>query len=233
MADRTAIASLRRHAKNLATRSVATPGMLPRTLAVLPLAVALSGATAASAVTGGEAAPAEPVTTAHSTASPLGVDRDTDRPSRATHRRRGTVPSPNAVTRPKPKPAPAWVNPTTGYDLSSGFGHRWGTVHNGVDLAGPTGTPIRTVHSGTVERAGWYGGYGYAVIVDHGNGVSTLYGHNSRVLVKQGQRVLTGQRIALMGSTGYSTGPHLHFEVHLSDEPVDPVPWMRRHGVKL
>ncbi|MGH3712471.1 MAG: M23 family metallopeptidase [Micromonosporaceae bacterium] len=242
MIDRQAIASLRRHIRDLADRSVgAAPGKrlwsLPRTPAGRPVALAVSVVAAVTALaSGGDVAPQQSATTRTDAVRPIEVaDRGGERAARSEHRRRlGTVPPPNAVTRGKPRPKPAWVKPTTGYDLSSGYGPRWGTLHAGIDLAGPTGTPIRAAHSGTVERATWYGGYGYAVIINHGNGVSTLYGHNSQLLVQQGQRVGTGQRIALMGSTGDSTGSHLHFEIHLGEEPVDPMPWLlRRHGVTL
>ncbi|MQA25039.1 MAG: peptidoglycan DD-metalloendopeptidase family protein [Micromonosporaceae bacterium] len=194
---------------------------------------------------GGSAAPAADTTPAAVTAArtPEGLaDRGSERAARngrPSARRTGQVTPPDGMVKakpsppPKPAPAPAWVKPTRNYRVTSGFGYRWGTAHEGVDLAGPTGTPIFTVRAGTVKLAGWHGGYGYAVIVDHGNGVETLYGHNSAVLVREGQRVRTGQRIARMGSTGYSTGPHLHFEVHLGDDPVNPVPWMRKRGVQL
>ena len=191
-----------------------------------------------SLATGGDAVVAgraEPAAT-RSAAPPDLADRGADRASRdgRTATRTGTVPSPNSATRAKPRPPqPSWVRPVKRYRMTSGFGPRWGTMHAGVDLAGPTGTPIMAVRAGTVTQAGWYGGYGYAVIIDHGNGVSTLYGHNSRVLVRKGQRVGTGQRVSLMGSTGHSTGPHLHLEVHLGEEPVNPVPWLRTRGVRL
>lgn len=170
---------------------------------------------------------------------------------RTDDRRSGSVPSPQTATRAQPTPSPtrttpaakptrkptvqpaAWVKPTTGYSLTSGFGQRWGTLHAGVDLAAPSGTPIVAARSGTVSLARWYGGYGYAVKIDHGSGVSTLYGHNSKLLVSAGQKVSAGQRISLMGSTGDSTGPHLHFEVHLGGDPVNPVPYLRERGITL
>jgi murein DD-endopeptidase MepM/ murein hydrolase activator NlpD len=186
---------------------------------------------------------------------------DRARPDRASRRlradvkRSGAVPSPQTATKapppaPKPsptrttpsqkptrkpvaQPAPGWVVPTRGYSVTSGFGQRWGTLHAGVDLAAPSGTPIVAARSGTVTLARWYGGYGYAVKIDHGDGVETLYGHNSRLLVSAGQRVTAGQRISLMGSTGDSTGPHLHFEVHIGGDPVDPVPYLRERGVRI
>lgn len=144
-------------------------------------------------------------------------------------------PSPKVTTKP-PSPKPTvrgWVKPVRRYSFTSGYGSRWGTLHAGVDLAAPTGTPVYAAYSGTISLARWYGGYGYAVKIKHGNGYTTLYGHNSRLLVKAGQRVTSGQKIALMGSTGDSTGPHLHFETHVNGNPVNPVTFMAKRGVSL
>ncbi|SCG69361.1 M23 family metallopeptidase [Micromonospora inositola] len=120
--------------------------------------------------------------------------------------------------------------------LTSEFGtrfdpyyHVW-QLHPGVDLAAPIGTPIVAVADGRVSRAGWYGGYGNYTCIDHGRAdgqrLSTCYGHQSKLLVSPGQRVRAGQVIGLVGSTGASTGPHLHFEVRLGGRPVDPLPWI-------
>jgi murein DD-endopeptidase MepM/ murein hydrolase activator NlpD len=99
--------------------------------------------------------------------------------------------------------------------LTSGYGWRWGRMHKGVDIAAPIGTPIVAAAPGEVISSGWNsGGYGNLVKVKHYDGSVTLYAHNNRNLVRQGQKVEQGQQIAEMGSTGYSTGPHLHFEVH-------------------
>jgi murein DD-endopeptidase MepM/ murein hydrolase activator NlpD len=119
------------------------------------------------------------------------------------------------------------------YSFTSGYGYRWGSFHDGVDLAAPRGTPVYAVKSGTVTTARYYGGYGYAVIIKHANGVETLYGHNSRLLVRKGQKVYTGQKIALVGSSGYSTGPHLHFRVHVYGSSVNPVTFLAKRGVYL
>ncbi|MBV5261367.1 peptidoglycan DD-metalloendopeptidase family protein [Synechococcus moorigangaii CMS01] len=101
--------------------------------------------------------------------------------------------------------------------LTSGYGPRWGRMHRGIDIAAPTGTPIFAAASGEVITAGWNsGGYGNLVKIRHGDGSVTLYAHNSRIMVRQGQQVKQGQQIAAMGSTGFSTGPHLHFEIHPS-----------------
>jgi len=106
--------------------------------------------------------------------------------------------------------------PTKGV-LTSGYGPRWGRMHKGIDIAGPVGTPIVAAAPGEVVSAGWNsGGYGNLVDIRHPDGSMTRYAHNSKILVRKGQQVQQGQQISLMGSTGYSTGPHLHFEVHLS-----------------
>jgi murein DD-endopeptidase MepM/ murein hydrolase activator NlpD len=123
----------------------------------------------------------------------------------------------------------AW--PTAGA-IVSGFGYRthpiYGTTrfHSGVDIDGACGQPIFAAEDGTVLSAGSNGGYGLATVVDHGNGLSTLYGHQSSLGVSSGQRVERGQQIGLVGTTGLSTGCHLHFEVRVNGEPVDPVPYL-------
>lgn len=116
--------------------------------------------------------------------------------------------------------------------ISSGFGYRLHPIlgyrrfHAGVDFAGPVGTPIRAADDGIVLFSGWYGGYGNTVIIDHGNDIVTLYAHASRLYVNEGQRVRRGEAIAAIGSTGLSTGPHLHFEVRRSGDPVDPLAFL-------
>ncbi|MBD2082743.1 peptidoglycan DD-metalloendopeptidase family protein [Leptolyngbya sp. FACHB-17] len=109
--------------------------------------------------------------------------------------------------------------------LSSPYGWRWGRMHKGIDIAAPVGTPIVAAASGKVITAGWNdGGYGNLVEVEHADGSVTLYAHNNRILVRVGQQVRQGQQIAEMGSTGFSTGPHSHFEVHLPGRgAVNPV----------
>ena len=107
-----------------------------------------------------------------------------------------------------------WIWPTKGV-FTSGYGWRWGRMHKGIDVANNVGTPIVAARQGTVTFAGWHdGGYGYLVEISHPDGSRSLYGHNSRVLVRQGDVVQQGQQISQMGSTGRSTGPHLHFEIH-------------------
>ncbi len=111
--------------------------------------------------------------------------------------------------------------------ISSPFGPRWGRMHNGLDIAVGTGTSVRAAADGRVTFAGWNGGYGYLVILDHGNGIETRYAHNSRLNVKVGQRVDRGQVICFSGNTGVSTGPHLHFEIRYRNKPVNPQTYLR------
>jgi murein DD-endopeptidase MepM/ murein hydrolase activator NlpD len=112
--------------------------------------------------------------------------------------------------------------------LTSGFGWRWGRVHQGIDIAAPTGTPIMAAASGTVDYAGWNdGGYGNMVDIRHDDGTITRYGHLSAIYVKEGQPVNQAQVIAAMGSTGFSTGPHLHFEIRPGGgRAVDPMSFL-------
>jgi murein DD-endopeptidase MepM/ murein hydrolase activator NlpD len=110
--------------------------------------------------------------------------------------------------------------------ITSGFGWRWGRMHEGVDLAVSNGTPVVAAKAGVVIVAGWMGGYGNLVVVDHGGGISTAYGHNTSVTVGVGQQVAQGQLIAYSGSTGHSTGPHVHFEVRINGAAVDPMGYL-------
>lgn len=115
-----------------------------------------------------------------------------------------------------------YVWPTRG-SITSPYGYRWGRLHTGIDIANDTGTPVMAARRGRVAFAGWRGGYGYAVLVDHGQGVHSLYGHLADFAVQAGNYVQPGQVIGYVGSTGYSTGPHLHFEVIVNGQPVDPL----------
>ncbi|HUH14650.1 MAG TPA: peptidoglycan DD-metalloendopeptidase family protein [Gaiellaceae bacterium] len=110
--------------------------------------------------------------------------------------------------------------------LTSGYGWRWGRMHEGIDLAVPNGTPVVASAAGTVIVAGWMGGYGNLVVVDHGGALSTAYGHNATVTVGVGQQVMQGQLIAYSGNTGHSTGPHVHFEVRVNGAAVDPMGYL-------
>ncbi len=121
--------------------------------------------------------------------------------------------------------------------LVSGFGGRTdpfsgeGAIHSGVDLQAPTGTPVRVAADGIVEHADWEGGYGRLIIVDHGNGVQTYYGHLSRFDVVPGQEVRRGDVIGRSGGSGRVTSPHLHYEVRMGGTPVNPYPFLARSGV--
>lgn len=107
-------------------------------------------------------------------------------------------------------------------------GRHRGHVHVGVDIAAPRGTLISSPLEGTVSFVGRKGGYGLTIIIDHGNGVSTLYGHNSAVMVEEGDLIRKGQKISKVGSSGHSTGPHLHYEVRLEGQPVNPLAWTNK-----
>ncbi len=117
-------------------------------------------------------------------------------------------------------------------EITSPFGWRvhpiFGTqrLHTGIDIGADYGDGIRAADGGVVIHSDWMGGYGNAVIIDHGNGISTLYAHNSQLLVSEGQTVAKGQTVARCGSTGYSTGPHLHFEVRQNGSPVNPLNYL-------
>lgn len=131
-----------------------------------------------------------------------------------------SVVNPTAET-PNIWPVAGPISSYYGYRISpGGIGS---TFHEGVDIAGDYGTPISATAAGTVTQAGWVGGYGYLVEVKHADGIVTRYGHNSAVLVYEGQHVDQGSMIALMGSTGNSTGPHCHYEVRIHGEAVDPM----------
>ena len=113
-----------------------------------------------------------------------------------------------------------------GFHQSSGFGYRWGRAHQGIDLACSVGTSVYAADGGTVTRAGYSGAYGNLVVIDHQNGQETRYAHNSKLLVKVGDKVYQGQEIAKSGSTGRSTGPHLHFEIRFNGEPRNPLNYL-------
>ncbi|MBE9086735.1 peptidoglycan DD-metalloendopeptidase family protein [Tolypothrix sp. LEGE 11397] len=121
-------------------------------------------------------------------------------------------------------PSDAPTSSPFGWRIHPILGYR--RFHAGLDFAASYGSTIRAADSGTVIFAGWYGGYGKAVIIDHGNGITTLYGHTSELFVSEGQGVQRGQAIAAVGSTGLSTGPHLHFEVRRNGTPVDPASYL-------
>jgi murein DD-endopeptidase MepM/ murein hydrolase activator NlpD len=118
----------------------------------------------------------------------------------------------------------AWPSRGT---LTSRFGWRYRRHHDGIDLAAPRGTPFYAAADGVVEFAGWEGGYGRAIYINHGGGVVTLYGHASKILVRPGERVTKGQLIGRVGCTGSCTGPHLHFEVRVNGRATNPLKYLR------
>jgi murein DD-endopeptidase MepM/ murein hydrolase activator NlpD len=110
--------------------------------------------------------------------------------------------------------------------VTSSFGWRWGRMHEGIDIGVAYGTAIHAAAAGTVIYCGWESGYGNFVVLDHGGGVATAYGHQSAIAVTCGQQVSQGEVIGYVGSTGHSTGPHLHFEVRVNGDPVDPMGYL-------
>ncbi|MDQ0685457.1 murein DD-endopeptidase MepM/ murein hydrolase activator NlpD [Streptomyces achromogenes] len=138
----------------------------------------------------------------------------------------------------------SWIDPVKKYTLSAGFaqaGKMWQSTHSGQDFAVPSGTKVMAAHGGTVVKAGGNGAgdgpaYGNAVVIKHANGVYSQYAHLSRIDVKIGQVVKTGQKIALSGSTGNSSGPHLHFEIRTTanyGSAINPVTFLHSKGVKV
>ncbi|HHW67535.1 peptidoglycan DD-metalloendopeptidase family protein [Defluviitalea raffinosedens] len=128
---------------------------------------------------------------------------------------------------PPPKSATGSFKMPVSGTLSSPFGSRWGTFHAGIDLAAPIGTPVYAADGGVVVEAGWHGGYGYLVRIDHGNGFETYYGHTSKIYVTVGQKVAKGEKIAAVGSTGNSTGSHLHFEIRKDGTAKNPYNYLK------
>ena len=121
--------------------------------------------------------------------------------------------------------SPGLIWPVSG-PVTSPFGYRWGRLHAGIDIGVPYGTPIHAAASGTVVLAGWTGGYGNYTCIDHGGGLATCYGHQSSYAVSSGAQVSQGQVIGYVGNTGHSFGAHLHFEVRINGNPVDPLGYL-------
>lgn len=127
---------------------------------------------------------------------------------------------------PPKKGTGTFTKPTNGM-LSSRFGMRWGRRHEGIDLAAPIGSPVKAADGGVVIFTGYDGGYGNLIKVDHGGGYVTYYGHLSKIYVKKGTKVYKGQKIGAVGSTGNSTGPHLHFEIRKNGVPQNPLTYLK------
>jgi murein DD-endopeptidase MepM/ murein hydrolase activator NlpD len=126
---------------------------------------------------------------------------------------------------PPPSGSGQFIWPVSG-PITSPFGPRWGSFHPGIDIGVPTGTPIHAAASGRVIYCGWMSGYGNLVMIDHGGGLATLYGHEERVAVSCGQDVSQGQVVGYSDCTGYCFGPHVHFEVRVNGSPVDPLGYL-------
>ncbi len=133
----------------------------------------------------------------------------------------------NGTKNPPPKIGTgSFSRPSNRGSITSPFGSRWGRMHTGIDIGMPTGTTVKAADGGKVIYSGWKGAYGYLVIIDHGANMQTYYAHNSKLLVKKGEKVFKGQTIAKSGSTGRSTGPHLHFEVRKNGTPLNPTKYV-------
>ncbi|MFJ9675180.1 peptidoglycan DD-metalloendopeptidase family protein [Streptomyces sp. NPDC101221] len=151
----------------------------------------------------------------------------------------GSCPGAVRLDQPELPAGPAWVAPVETYELSASFGSggaRWANRHTGQDFAVPVGTPVRSVGAGRVLKVSCGGAFGIQVVIQHAGGYYTQYAHLAAVAVDQGDRVEAGQWIGQSGTTGNSTGPHLHFEVRVTPElgsALDPVPWLSEHGVPL
>ena len=217
----------------------------PRRRAVLPPVVLL--ASAALAFGGLAILPADetgPVrVTAAAATSPLVVDdpgaaSPTQKDFDTLYGIPQAVPAKVAAARVAPrasraKRAPArakWVRPCAGR-FTSGFKWRWGRMHAGIDLALPTGSPVRSVGDGEVIEAGRESGYGNIVKIRLEDGTVNYYAHNSRLVVSVGEKVQAGDIIARSGNTGHSTGPHLHFEVRIDGSAINPIPWLAKRGI--
>ncbi|MEU0223349.1 peptidoglycan DD-metalloendopeptidase family protein [Streptomyces sp. NPDC006284] len=151
----------------------------------------------------------------------------------------GSCPGAVRLDQPDARSSRSWVAPVETYELSASFGSagaRWANRHTGQDFAVPVGTPVRSVGTGRVVTVTCGGAFGMQVVVQHAGGYYTQYAHLAAVAVDQGERVRPGQWLGQSGSTGNSTGPHLHFEVRITPETgsaLDPVPWLARRGVAL
>lgn len=155
------------------------------------------------------------------------VRRKESKPTEVLTKKKDKIIIVGTAERPKTAATGTFIKPLENFTMTSGFGPRWGRHHDGVDLAIRSGTPFVASDGGRVVRAGWYGGYGQCIDIDHGNGFVTRYGHCSRMYVSVGDLVYQGQTIGCVGSTGWSTGPHLHFEVHLNGSRRDPEAYVK------
>jgi murein DD-endopeptidase MepM/ murein hydrolase activator NlpD len=152
---------------------------------------------------------------------------------RADNTERASRDAQRGVALPEVSHKDLWLLPLKDYTFTSPYGMRWNTLHAGIDLSAPEGTPYQAVHSGVVKRAGYDGGYGFAVVVQHPDGTEAVYAHSRRVLVRAGDTVKAGQDIGEVGATGHAYGTHLHFEMHVNGTPRDPVRELKARGVDI
>ncbi|WP_213008596.1 M23 family metallopeptidase [Paractinoplanes toevensis] len=167
---------------------------------------------------------------AHSTTDDAIADRSTD--EKASRSEDRTAVSKEKVSAEEAA-ADVWLLPIDEFTFTSAYGIRWGKLHAGIDLAAPEGVPYKSIHAGKVIQAGYYGAYGYSITVQNTDGTEVIYAHSRRVLVKVGEQVKAGQVIGLVGNTGASYGTHLHLEIHVGGNPVDPIPYLRDRGVDI
>ena len=138
-----------------------------------------------------------------------------------------------AAAEAKRKAERRWVSPIAGAAFTSGYGMRWGRMHNGNDFGTPVGTPIVAMSSGTVTFVGQEGGYGNKVEIEYWDGTVSYFAHMDSFNVTVGQQVAAGDKVGASGNTGHSTGPHLHLEIHPhGGGPVDPAPWLHARGIQ-
>jgi murein DD-endopeptidase MepM/ murein hydrolase activator NlpD len=222
------IASFQSETDQLAAEDAALGELIRRRQAEAEAAAAAAAAAEAQAAAAAEAARTAPPPTeaAPGSSAPGSSSPGSSAPGSSSPG--SSAPAGGGGGAPAPAPAPAPTTrpgrlgwPTNG-TVTSEYGQRWGRLHAGLDISAPIGTPIVASAAGTVIVAGWNGGYGNLVVVDHGGGMSTAYAHQSQMAVSVGQRVGAGQVIGYVGSTGNSTGPHLHFEVRINGNAVNP-----------
>lgn len=243
-------------ASRIASWRAAVPALVKP--AVSPIRVAMSrpvlgaavvvAAAAATAATSVPAAPSAPSAhqnvSAHSVSAIGSIDSSNDSlrvgsgapastdQTRVSREKRTPL---KPAMKPGQTVAGTWILPAPGM-ITTCFCMRWGVMHNGIDIAKGYGVPIRAVGDGVVLEAGPAEGFGNWVVIRHSNGDVSIYGHMESYSVHAGEKIKAGEVIAKEGSEGYSTGPHVHFEVHqggLNGPPIDPIPWLHARGVKL
>lgn len=202
----------------------------PAESVVLPRAAGADGSSALP--TPGSTPGSTPTPTAPSS-TPAGVAPVADTMSLSGYRAANPRPAPTPPA-PTIDPLKVWVVPVTGTSLTSTYGPRWGTMHRGIDLAGPVGLPLKALSSGVVTFAGQQSGYGNIVQIKYWDGTVSYYGHMNAIAVKVGDAVAPGQTVGQLGNSGESTGPHLHLEIHPGGgADVDPLPWIKAHGLAV